>query len=1073
VIVSKDIVLIHDYELARYAPRRSGNKLRAYCPVHGGDHQRSLEVRMIDDGTFKRGYGHCHNCKATVFVIEMDPERARWIEQHQGEDFRLKTIDLLRPRSRKKAEGEQWQQQERALLTELYPRMQAALCSSARARSYLEQRAIPLEVAQAAGVVYLPAVALKSPDLQERRRLVEKWMDRLIFPLWAADGRRGYAGRTLRLWKPGMDENEHKALIEEWDRRAGKEEQGKIRRWRKTNPAGYFGVSLQALSEGLVVVEGAFDRLALLAAGGVPEQVIALVGTALQGECLPLQIRSVVLALDGDSSGKTATQKLRHQLRAGGIGAQICVLPEGAQEKDWSEIYRIRGREGILPVLTAIADVSVVVSRAREQATSPEQEDIPTTCADCGTSVEVEDREFFYWSISASDVRCYCTLCRDQQTGQPCVHREDQSQVQEEETADLVEQEPGVTILTSVKQIADLAKNLAAGQYALDLETTGLNPRRERIITLALGRPGNVFLLDARGFYDACVLEQARWKEALTTLLQQEGVTWIGHNLKFDWSFLAIHFGVQLRRVYDTMLVEKLLGNGEHLSASLQATAARYGIEVSKAERRWFEQLHQRREAWQAPLPDEQVAYIVQDIEVPYRLWEQQQERIVREGLARVVELEQSALPAIAAMEVAGVCVDVARWSAILAEKRGRHQALTTQLQQELGEALLGQQAAQQETLFAEAPRTPSVTLSSSEQVVKALRAVGVEVESARKEILERVRAVHPLVPLILEWKELEKFLSSFGETFLHYVEEDGRIHATFDQLGAVSGRVICREPNLQQVPRPQETREGEDLRRCFVAPAGSQLLVADLSNIELRILAEVSGDENMLHCFESGQDLHSETARLMFGLSAGIDAKKHLINGKSARDIAKTCNFGLNYGMGAAGLAQRIGVGLDEAKRLMEQYVATYAKASAFLQQAGRQGNKQGYVTSLSGRRRIFSQAMRADPKRRGEIELSSRNHPIQATNADILKVALALLFAHLPAGVHVVLAVHDEIVLEVPEEEVKGATQILQMAMVQACRTFLQVVAIPVPKVLCAPYWRHNGFLEETSCYPVVNKP
>jgi hypothetical protein len=270
--------------------------------VHGGDHQRSLEIRLEDDGPFKKGYGFCHNCKATVFVIEMDPRRAAYIERDQQGDGRssLSKIDLLKPRSRGVSTPDQWQQKERSVLTDLYTRMRTALVQSERVQAYLRERAIPLEIAQAAGVVYLPPSALKSPDLEAQRTLVEKWADRLIFPLWAADGRRGYAGRTLCLWKPGIDENEHKCLVEEFDKQAGKDERRKIRRWRKTNPVGYFGVGFKSLASCIVVVEGAFDRLALLAGGLESPDVIALVGTALQAEILPLQVQSVVLALDGE-----------------------------------------------------------------------------------------------------------------------------------------------------------------------------------------------------------------------------------------------------------------------------------------------------------------------------------------------------------------------------------------------------------------------------------------------------------------------------------------------------------------------------------------------------------------------------------------------------------------------------------------------------------------------------------------------------------------------------------------------------------------------------------------------------
>ena len=348
-------ILLHEHELAKWAPKRMGSKLRTYCPVHGGDHQRSLEIRLEDDGPFKKGYGFCHNCKATVFVIETNPRRAEYIEREQQGDGRssLKKIDLLKPRSRGASAPDQWQQKERSLLTGLYTRMCTALARSERAQAYLRERAIPLEIAQAAGVVYLPPSALRSPDLQAQRGLMEKWCDRLIFPLRAADGRRGYAGRSLRLWKPGMDENEHKQLVEEFDKQAGRDERKKIRRWRKTNPAGYFGVGSKSLSPCIVVVEGAFDRLALLATGLEPPHVIALVGTALQAEILPLQVQSVVIALDGDESGQKAARKVGGELQTVGLAVTLCAVPQDGQGKDWSERWRIVAGEGVDPVLDA------------------------------------------------------------------------------------------------------------------------------------------------------------------------------------------------------------------------------------------------------------------------------------------------------------------------------------------------------------------------------------------------------------------------------------------------------------------------------------------------------------------------------------------------------------------------------------------------------------------------------------------------------------------------------------------------------------------------------------------------
>jgi DNA polymerase I len=192
----------------------------------------------------------------------------------------------------------------------------------------------------------------------------------------------------------------------------------------------------------------------------------------------------------------------------------------------------------------------------------------------------------------------------------------------------------------------------------------------------------------------------------------------------------------------------------------------------------------------------------------------------------------------------------------------------------------------------------------------------------------------------------------------------------------------------------------------------------------------------------------------LMFKLSSHVDPKTHLINGKKARDIAKTINFGLAYGMGAQGLANRVGVDLGTARRLMQTYFATYKAVAAYLTRSGKEGIARGYAVSLAGRRRFFSAEM--SQGQRGEVERSAKNHPIQGTNADILKYAITLLYKQLPPRIHVVLTIHDEIVLECPGELVTEAEQLLKDIMVQACRAYLKVVHIPEPEVLIETYWR-----------------
>lgn len=586
-------------------------------------------------------------------------------------------------------------------------------------------------------------------------------------------------------------------------------------------------------------------------------------------------------------------------------------------------------------------------------------------------------------------------------------------------------------------------------------------------------------------------------------------MTWIGQNLKFDWHFLAQHFGVRLDPVYDTMLVEQVLHGMKQERGrglfSLREIAARYQIPVSKEERTWFEHLDERPAAWAAPFPDEQLRYMVQDIEVPYRLAQLQQPLLKKHQLQKVAEIEQWCLPALASIECNGVLIDREHWQHVLARKQARRveleQTLVATLSQALDaartqQALIFQQyqqarQAEEKRLMQiyttnddirrtqsweaflvqehrpwleEHPEPPrpraeantSINLGSSAQLMLALTQLGITVTSTREEVLEEYAATNPLIRQLLAWRKLDHFCNAFGENLLEHIQDDGRIHAHFAQVGAVSGRIICSGPNLQQIPKKREQEdEDEDIRRCFVAPTGSVLIKSDLSNIELRILAEVAHDETMLRFFAEGRDLHAETAKLMFRLPPETDTKHHLYQGVIVREIAKTINYGLSYGMGAQSLARRVNVSVEEARELMKTYFQTYPGVDRWLRQAARQAQKQGYAASLAGRKRFFSFAGCSQGER-ASLERMARNHPIQATNADILKRAMAILYDVLPSGVHLVLVVHDELVLECPEPLVEEATVLLKGALVEACRTDLKLVHIPEPEVLIAPYWK-----------------
>jgi hypothetical protein len=336
----------------------SGERLRAYCPIHGGDHQRSLS---IDSST---GWGYCHCCHATVLVETSDPMIAgsrggRYEQRGTGGETLAPPprVDHFPPSSlrpdpvrhvRPTTPIPGWQRDEVAALVAVAPLMRESLASSEHAQGYLNERGIPPAIAHAARIGYLSHSAWERvPVSAEHLVLLKRWIGRIVFPLDSPLG-GGFIGRTLLRWEPGMDENAHKAVLDR---------PGAPRRWIKTNPAGWFGFDAPGqLTERVVLVEGGFDRLALLAAGFPASTVIALVGTAARPTWLVRlapQVKSVVLALDADDGGKTAMERLSDEFQQAGLSVALCPPPHDRWGKDWSERWRRLGPQSLWPLYEA------------------------------------------------------------------------------------------------------------------------------------------------------------------------------------------------------------------------------------------------------------------------------------------------------------------------------------------------------------------------------------------------------------------------------------------------------------------------------------------------------------------------------------------------------------------------------------------------------------------------------------------------------------------------------------------------------------------------------------------------
>ena len=308
---------------------------------------------------------------------------------------------------------------------------------------------------------------------------------------------------------------------------------------------------------------------------------------------------------------------------------------------------------------------------------------------------------------------------------------------------------------------------------------------------------------------------------------------------------------------------------------------------------------------------------------------------------------------------------------------------------------------------------------------------------STNAEVLEDLKDKHPAVSLLLEYRQLAKLKSTYTDGLQTCIAEDGRIHTTFNQTEARTGRISSLEPNLQNLP--VRTNEGKRLREFFVAENGKVLVDADYSQIELRVLASMANDKNMISAFESGTDIHTATAAQVFGMPTDMVTPV-------MRSRAKAVNFGIVYGIGAFSLAKDIGVTRKEADTYIKSYLATYPQVAQYMDNTINDAKLNGYVTTLFGRRRYLPELASSNGMLRAFGERVARNAPIQGTAADIIKLAMIKVFETLEREVptaHLILQVHDELIVECEEKDAELVCNILATEMENAANLSVKLTA------------------------------
>lgn len=308
---------------------------------------------------------------------------------------------------------------------------------------------------------------------------------------------------------------------------------------------------------------------------------------------------------------------------------------------------------------------------------------------------------------------------------------------------------------------------------------------------------------------------------------------------------------------------------------------------------------------------------------------------------------------------------------------------------------------------------------------------------STNAEVLESLIDVHPIISMILEYRTLTKLNSTYVEGLLKLIHDDGRVHSVFKQTETRTGRISSTEPNMQNIPVRKEL--GRNMRKFFVADEGKVLLDADYSQIELRVLASVCGDENMQSAFINGEDIHTSTAAQVFDMPDDFVTPE-------MRSAAKAVNFGIIYGIGAFSLSKDIGVSVAEAKKYINDYLNHYPKVNEFMEKTVEDGKKNGYVTTIFGRRRYIPELSASNKVLQAFGKRAAMNAPIQGAAADIIKIAMVKVYQRIKAeklNAKLILQVHDELIIEVSEQDKEKSKKILGEEMVNAVELVVPMIA------------------------------
>ena len=583
-------------------------------------------------------------------------------------------------------------------------------------------------------------------------------------------------------------------------------------------------------------------------------------------------------------------------------------------------------------------------------------------------------------------------------------------------------------VLTQDHFDAWLEKLRAAPLICIDTETTSLDPMRAEVVGVSFSvEPGHAAYVPVAHDYPGAPAQLSRDAvlTALKPLLQDAQKPKLGQHAKYDMNVLS-NYGIAVRGVRFDSMLESYVLNSSGNRHDMDSLAKKYlGVDTihyedvagKGAKQISFAQVDVLRAA----------EYSAEDADITLRLHQALWPKLDAEPKLQKVfdEIEMPLVPVLARMEQTGVLIDAAKLKQQSSELGKRMLEIQQQAFAIAGRNFNMDSPKQLQALLYEELKLPVSIKTPTGQ------------PSTNEEALEGLADQHELPRLILDYRTLAKLRSTYTDKLPEAVNpRTGRVHTSYHQAVAATGRLSSNDPNLQNIPI--RTEEGRRIRQAFVAPSGFKILAADYSQIELRIMAHLSGDAGLLAAFHGGQDVHRATASEVFGVpQEQVDANQ--------RRAAKAINFGLMYGMSAWGLARQLGIDRGEASAYVKTYFERYPGVQAFMNATREQAHRDGYVETLFGRRLYLNEINSRNQGLRAGAERAAINAPMQGTAADIIKramIAVDTWLQSLDGAARMIMQVHDELVFEVRDDVIAQITNGVRVRMMDAAKLSVPLI-------------------------------